>query len=167
MIINRGKTLAAAGLLTLLFSSPLAAQDLSAADRASIEEAARTHVETYYAHFYERDMAPLPREIFTIPWILLGAGGLQITTTAEEALASFEQSLASLLARDWNRSVWHTTSVCVLNAGTAFVSGTNTRTANDGSIMSVGGVTYILGRAEDGWRITSYAGHPVDRAVSC
>jgi len=124
MTINRGKTLAAGGLLTLLFGSPLAAQDLSAAVRASIEEAARTHVETYYAHFYERDMAPPHRGNSTIPWILLGAG-------------------------------------------TAFVSRTNTRTAIDGSIMSVGGVTYILGRAEDGWRITSYAGHPVDRAVSC
>lgn len=167
MAMYRSKTLVTAGLVALFWGAQLSAQDLSAAQRAMIEEDARHHVETYYNHFYERNMAPLPTEIFTIPWILLGGGGLQITTSAEDALASFEQSLASLLARDWNRSVWHTTSVCVLNAGTAMVSGTNTRTAVDGSTMSVGGVTYILGRTEDGWRITSYAGHAADRAVSC
>ena len=33
--------------------------------------------------------------------------------------------------------------------------------------MSVGGVSYILGKTEDGWRIISFAGHSPDKAVSC
>lgn len=143
------------------------AQELTAADEARIEAEARRHIETYYNHYYERNMAPLPERIFHIPWILLGADGIGVTETEEAALESFEASLASLLERDWNRSIFTTESVCVLNPGAVIVSGTNTRTRNDGSVMSVGGVSYILGKADGAWRIVSYAGHSPDRIVRC
>lgn len=155
------------GILAILTAPPLTAQELDASEKALVEAEARHHIETYYNHFYERDMAPLPETIFNIPWILLGSGGLQVTETAEEARASFDAALASLLERDWNRSIFRTESVCVLNAGAAIVSGTNTRTRTDGSVMSVGGVSYILGKTDEGWRIVSYAGHSPERVVRC
>lgn len=155
--------------LILLAALPAAAdaQELTASEEAVIRAEARHHIETYYGHYYERNMEPLPESIFHIPWILSGSGGVQVTETAEEALESFESSLAGLLERDWDRSIYRTANVCVLNAGTAIVSGTNTRTRADGSIMSVGGVSYILGMTDDGWRIISYSGHSPDKVVRC
>lgn len=159
--------LAAGGLVLGLIAGPVQAQELDASQHAQIAAEAQHHVEVYYNHYYERNMDPLPEEIFNIPWILLGSDGLQVTETAEEAQASFDQALAGLLERDWDRSIFRTENVCVLNAGAAIVSGTNTRTRTDGSIMSVGGVSYILGKSGDGWRIISYAGHAPDRVVTC
>lgn len=155
--------------LTFLALVPAAgaSQELTASEEAVIEAEVQQHIQTYYNHYYERNMAPLPDSIFHIPWILAGSGGVQVTETREEALESFESSLAGLLERDWDRSIYRTSSICVLNAGAAIVSGTNTRTRADGGIMSVGGVSYILGKTDDGWRIISYSGHPPDRVVRC
>lgn len=167
--MKRQTLLLAAGALTVgLLAGPAAsAQELDASQRALLAAEAQHHIEVYYNHYYERNMDPLPEEIFNIPWILLGSDGLQVTESKEAAQESFDAALASLLERDWNRSIFTTKSVCVLNAGAVIVSGTNTRTRTDGSIMSVGGVSYILGKSDDGWRIISYAGHPPDRLVRC
>jgi hypothetical protein len=43
----------------------------------------------------------------------------------------------------------------------------NTRYKKDGSVMSVGGVTYLLGGTKEGWRIVSYTGHPKEKVVRC
>jgi hypothetical protein len=33
--------------------------------------------------------------------------------------------------------------------------------------MSVGGVTYLLGKTTQGWRIVSHTGHPKEKVVRC
>ena len=55
----------------------------------------------------------------------------------------------------------------MLNANAALASGYNTRYKKDGSVMSVGGVTYLLGRTKEGWRIVWNTGHPKEKVVRC
>lgn len=159
--------IAAALVASALVPGFLEAQQLDASQRALLEAQARSHIETYYDHYYERDMDPLPTEIFHIPWILLDAEGPQATESRGEASTNFQEGLESLLDQGWDRSTFRPEDVCILNPGAAIVSGTNTRTRADGSVMSVGGVSYILARSDDGWRIVSYASHSPDRIVRC
>ena len=144
-----------------------AGQDLTASEEALIKAETQRHVERYYNYYFERNPEALSTEIFTLPWMSIGAGGVTVSTTEAENLERFEAAIAGLVERGWNRSIFTTKTVCVLNAGSAIVSGTNTRTRTDGSIMSVGGVTYFLGKADDSWRITSYSGHPPNQVVRC
>src|SRR6266700_86674 len=109
-------------------------------DEIKLEVAAT--LDAYYTRFNERNMAALPEEIFHIPWILLDAKGPQTRLTKEQALQAFEAALKALLDNNWGKSVFTTESVCPLNEGAAIASGYNTRFKKDGSVMSVGGVTY-------------------------
>jgi len=154
-------------ILALTASPPAATQELTQSEEAAIKAEAQRHVEHYYNLYYERNPEALSTEIFTLPWIVMGENGVTIRTTEEENLEYFSTAIAGLLERGWDKSIFRTRSVCVLSKGSAIVSGTNTRTRADGSVMSVGGVSYILGTTEDGWRIISFAGHSPDKIVSC
>ena len=157
----------AALFLVLASRGPTAGQELTASQEILVKAEAQRHVERYYDLYYERDTQALSTEIFTLPWMLSGGNGIQVRTTEEDNLAYFKAAIAGLVERDWNRSIFTTKNVCVLSAGSAIVSGTNTRTRTDGSIMSVGGVAYVLGKTDDGWRIISFSGHAPDKVVRC
>ena len=144
-----------------------AGQELTSSQEALIEAQVTRHVERYYNFYYERNPEALSTEIFSLPWMSIGRNGIQVTTTEEDNLENFTAAIAGLIDRGWDRSIFETKSVCVLTAGSVIVSGTNTRTRTDGSIMSVGGVSYILGKTDAGWRIVSYSGHPPNRVVRC
>ena len=160
-------TVIAALFVVLVSLGPAAGQELTASQEALVKAEAQRHVEHYYDLYYERDTQALSTEIFTLPWMLSGGNGIQVRTTEEDNLAYFEAAITGLVARDWNRSIFTTKNVCVLSANSSIVSGTNTRTRTDGSIMSVGGVAYVLGKTDDGWRIISFSGHAPDKVVRC
>ena len=167
---SRSQTAVFASLLfvsIMIQVRPALGQELTAAETALIEAQAQRHVELYYNYYYERNPEALASEIFTLPWYTMGANGLVARSTEAENLEYFSSAIDGLLARGWDRSIFRTVNVCVLNAGAAIVSGTNTRTRGDGSIMSVGGVSYMLGTTEDGWRIISFASHPPNQVVHC
>ncbi len=157
----------AALFLVLASRGPASGQELTASQEALIEAEVQRHVERYYNFYYERNSQALSTETFSLPWMLIGGDEIQVRTTEEDNLAYFKAAIAGLVERDWNRSIFTTKNVCVLSAGSAIVSGTNTRTRTDGSIMSVGGVAYILGKTDDGWRIISFSGHAPDKVVRC
>ncbi len=155
-------------LFLLLFSGgSVFGQDLSSSEVALIKAEAQRHVEYYYDLYYERNPEALSTEAFTLPWYIMGANGILAYSTVEENMEYFSSAIQGLLERGWDRSIFRTANVCVLSAGSAIVSGTNTRTRTDGSIMSVGGVSYMLGITDDGWRILSFSGHAPDKVVSC
>ena len=162
------RTIVAAALFLILAGhEPVAGQGLTSAQEAVIKAETQRHVERYYNYYYEQNPEALSTVIFTLPYITLGGNGVSIHATEEENLATFKSAIASLIERGWDKSTFRTKNVCVLGAGSAIVSGTNTRTRPDGSIMSVGGVSYILGTTDDGWRIISYSGHSPDKVVRC
>lgn len=156
-----------ASLILVLVAAPIVAQELKPSERALVEAQVENHIEVYYDHYNERDVSPLPETVYTVPWIRLGADGIEITETMEEARAGFNESLSSLVESDWNRSTFETSSVCVLNRSAAIISGTSMRTREDGSVMSVAAFAYILGKTDDGWRIISFAEHSPDHPVRC
>ena len=101
--------------------------------------------------------ATLAALFVAVPWILMTAGGPQVDLAKEQAQGRFEASLKDLLERVWNKSVFTTTSVCVLNATAAIASGYNTRYKKDGSVMSVGGVALRV--QQDAGRLADYHLH--------
>ena len=154
-------------LLALLISVPAAGQELSPSEETTIKTGAQRHVEYYYDLYYERNPEALSTQVFTLPWFTMGANGITARSTEAENMEYFSSAIAGLLERGWDKSIFRTKNVCVLSAGSAIVSGTNTRTRADGSVMSVGGVSYVLGKSGDGWRIISFAGHSTDKVVRC
>ena len=154
------------GLLALLVSLA-AAQQPPPVDTAKVTSEVKATVDKYYRLFSEQNMKALPEEIYMTPWIIIGGSGPEADLTKEQALARFEGSLKQLVQNGWGKSVFTTENVCVLNANAALASGYNTRYKKDGSVMSVGGVTYLLGKTKEGWRIVSYTGHPKEKVVRC
>ncbi|NKB33266.1 MAG: hypothetical protein GKR91_09220 [Pseudomonadales bacterium] len=160
-------TIFASLFIVLAYSGPAFGQELTAAERAVIETEAQRHVEYYYNLYYERNPEALSTQVFTLPWYTMGGNGITAYSTEDENLEYFSSAIRGLLERGWDKSTFRTKNVCVLGAGSAIVSGTNTRSRADGSIMSVGGVSYILGTTDDGWRVISFAGHAPDKVVRC
>ena len=140
---------------------------MTEADLQRVKSEVTAAVDKYYRLFSEHNMKALPEEVFNIPWIVIGGNGPQPDLTKEQALARFEASLKQLRESDWGKSVFTTETVCVLNASAAIASGYNTRYKKDGSVMSVGGVSYLFGRTKDGWRIVSYTSMPRGNVVRC
>ena len=154
-------------LVLLAFVPGFAVAQQAPVDTAKVTSEVKATVDKYYRLFSEQNMKALPEEIYMTPWIIIGGNGPEADLTKEQALARFEGSLKQLVQNGWGKSVFTTENVCVLNASAALASGYNTRYKKDGSVMSVGGVTYLLGKTKDGWRIVSYTGHPKEKVVRC
>jgi len=166
MNMHRRRTVA--GLVMLLVTGPAEAQQaLSPAQLDRVRTEVVAHIDKYYRVFSERQPQVLAREVFNSPWIVIGGSGPQADLTVEQAQERFQASMNQLVGNGWARSAFTTETVCVINATAAIASGYNTRYKTDGSVMSVGGVTYILGKGPEGWRIVSYSGHPRGRNVRC
>jgi hypothetical protein len=158
-------------LIAMLVAPPAVAvaqqPALTASDVARIKTEVTAAVDKYYSLFSQHNMKALPEEIFNIPWIVIGGSGPQPDLTKEQALARFESSLKDLVASGWGKSAFTTENVCVLNANAAIASGYNTRYKTDGTVMSVGGVSYLFGKTKEGWRVVSYTGHARGKVVRC
>jgi hypothetical protein len=162
------RALAVAIVLVPLSATTSAQQaPLTDADVQRIKTEVTAAVDKYYRLFSEQNMKALPEEVFNIPWIVIGGQGPQPDLTKEQALARFEGSLKQLVKDEWGKSVFTTESVCVLNANAAIASGYNTRYKKDGSVMSVGGVSYLFGKTPQGWKIVSYTGTQKGKNVRC
>lgn len=156
-------------VLAVVTALPARAQqgDLTPAQVAGVKAEVTAVVHKYYRLFSQHNMKALPEEVFNIPWIVIGGAGPQPDLTKEQALTRFESSLKDLLANGWGTSAFTTENVCVLNANAAIASGYNTRYKTDGSVMSVGGVSYLFGKTTQGWRVVSYTGHARGKVVRC
>jgi hypothetical protein len=141
--------------------------ELSAEAVATIKRDVTAAVNKYYRLFTEQNPTALAEDVFNIPWLVLGGSGPQPDLTREAAVARFQASMKQLVESGWAKSVFTTENVCVLNANAAIASGYNTRYRKDGTVMSVGGVSYLFGKAKDGWRIVSYTAHAKDKVVRC
>jgi hypothetical protein len=150
-----------------LGSGVQAQQQLSATDIDTVKKEVTAHLDKYYRVFTEQKPDQLASEVFNIPWVVIGGGGPQADMTREQAQSRFATSMKQLVESGWAKSLFTTENVCVLNANAAIASGYNTRYKSDGSVISVGGVTYVLGRSKEGWRIVSYSGHQKGKVVRC
>ena len=157
----------ATSLALFSVSAPAVAEQPAPVDAARVATEVKATVDRYYQLFSEQNMKALPEEIYMTPWIVIGGNGPEADLTKEQAFNRFDASLKQLVQNGWGKSIFTTENVCVLNANAALASGYNTRYKKDGSVMSVGGVTYLLGKTKEGWRIVSYTGHPKEKVVRC
>jgi hypothetical protein len=141
---------------------PLIASEVETADRE-----VRAVIQTYYRFFNERNPKGMSEGLFHLPWIYLDPQGARLFESREETAKLFEESLSSIVPRGWDHSDFPEPNVCVLSLGAATVSGTFFRYKKDGSVLSEHGVSYVLGRTPDGWRVTALSSHPPGRAVVC
>ena len=156
-------------LAVLVSAVPVAAQQpsMSPAQIAQVKKEVADAVHTYYRMFTEHNMAALGTEVYHTPWMQLGANGIEVDQTAAEVTKRFDASLKRLLESGWAKSEFANPVVCVLNPGAAIASGTFKRFRKDGSVISESGITYLFGKASDGWKIISFAGHANNKLVTC
>lgn len=156
-------------MIAVVLSTAARAQQpvMSQAEVEAVKTAVAAHIDKYYATFVALQPDVLAKEIFHSPWIVIGGNGPQADMTVAQAQERFAASMKQLSESGWARSQFTIESVCVLNANAAIASGYNTRYRKDGSVMSVGGTTYILGKSKDGWRIISYSGSQKGTLVRC
>jgi hypothetical protein len=140
---------------------------LSEEEITRVREEVTAVIETYYRLFNDKNPKAMSEELFHIPWIYLNPEGTRLFSTREETAALFEESLAAVVPRGWERSAFPKPSVCVLSLGAATVSGNFYRYKKDGSVLSEHGVTYVLGKTADGWRVASLSSHPPGRELVC
>jgi hypothetical protein len=156
-------------LLLTLGATPARGQypPLTASEVDAVEREARAVIQSYYRLFNEQNPKGMSEQLFHLPWIYLNPEGTRLFTSREETAALFEDSLASIVPRGWARSDFPSPTVCVLSLGAATVSGNFYRYRKDGSVLSEHGVTYIVGKTADGWRVVSLSSHPPGRAIGC
>ncbi len=167
--MSQAKRAVAVVAIVLAMCVPARAQqsELSPLQIAAIKREVADAVHAYYRLFTERNMAALGRQVYHVPWMQLGAAGIDVDATPEAVVARFSASLERLLKSGWDRSEFGTPVVCVLNPGAALASGTFERFRKDGSVISESGITYLFGDTAEGWRIVSYAGHAATKLVTC
>ena len=134
---------------------------------AQVKKDVTDAVHTYYRLFTEHNMTALGTEVYHTPWMQLGANGIEMDQTPAEVTKRFDASLKRLLEQGWAKSEFANPVVCVLNPGAAIASGTFKRYRKDGGVISESGITYLFGKAKDGWKIISYAGHATNKLVTC
>ena len=139
------------------------------ANEAAIVRAEIIHtIEKYYEYFSTGQMERIPQETHHIPWVFLGSG--TFTHTAEETATNYRarrQGVVDNLDADYQTSTYTVTSVCVLSRNAGITSGVNTRTNSTGGIVSVEGVSYIVMKAPQGWRIVAFSEITPEKVISC
>jgi hypothetical protein len=163
------RKLSAFALAICLLASPVTAQQgaMTPQQVAQVKKDVTDAVHTYYRLFTEQNMTALGTQVYHTPWLQLGANGIEVDQTAADVTKRFDASLKRLLEQGWAKSEFANPVVCVLNPGAALASGTFKRYRKDGSVISESGITYLFGKASDGWKIISFAGHATSKLVTC
>ena len=139
------------------------------ANEAGIVRAEIMHtIEKYYEYFSTGQMDRIPQETHHVPWVFLGTG--VFTNTAAETARNYRarrQMVVDTLDPDYQKSTYVVTGLCVLSRTAGITSGVNTRTNSDGGIVSVEGVSYIVMKAQQGWRIVAFSEITPEKVISC
>jgi len=99
------------------------------------------------------------------PAMRVSKGGPTVRPTLNDQKLLFTGLLQGLVDRGYERSDWEHMDVHLLDAQTAIVSGITARYKTDGSLMERLGVTYLLWKTPDGWKIFMSATQSPDRAL--
>ena len=125
-------------------------------------------IENYYEYFSTGQMDRIPQETHHVPWVFLGSG--VFTNTAEETASNYRarrQMVVDELDSDYQTSTYTVTGLCLLSTNAGITSGYNTRTNSTGGIVSVEGVSYIVMKAPQGWRIVAFSEITPEKVISC
>ncbi|HEV2136488.1 MAG TPA: hypothetical protein VGR47_19870 [Terracidiphilus sp.] len=116
---------------------------------------------------YYRDFSTLNAQsilhYFNEPCLLVAPQGI-IPMADHEALAAvFRPMMEGLRARGYGRSELELGSVKTLSSSVALIGGTAVRYTTDGQTLDRVGVTYLLHKAEGGWKFATVILHDPDQ----
>jgi len=117
----------------------------------------------YYAAFSTLNVeAFLP--YFHEPSLLIGPQGVFAAPTHAVLASAFSPAVEGLRARGFGRSELSVHDVKSLSATAALVTGVARRLTVDGNELERAGVTYVLHKADTGWKIAVLILHDVNEA---
>jgi len=140
---------------------------VSVNEEAMIKADVRRTVGLYYEYFSTGQVERIPQETHLVPYIVLGGG---VTMTAAETAEGYRrrrQMVIDEFDSDYELSTYTFTNICVLSAGSAITSGYNTRSNSSGGLVSVEGVSYMLTKAPQGWRIAAFSATKPNTVIRC
>jgi hypothetical protein len=168
---HRSRRFVAQLLLTAAVPASALAQQprrLGPSEVAAIKQEVKAASDKYFRDFSEHKMESLDESYF-VPLITFGANDITVRSTREEvikrAVDSYDQFRPE--ATGYLRSEMPNPDICVINTGTALVSGTWYRIKNDGSRMSESGIVYFWGKTKAGWRMVGWAGASTGLSIQC
>ncbi|HTS25333.1 MAG TPA: hypothetical protein VMH81_05640 [Bryobacteraceae bacterium] len=113
----------------------------------------------YYSAFSTLEVeAVLP--YFLEPSLLIGSQGAFAATTHTLLATAITPAIEGLRARGFGRSELSVRNLKLLSATEALVGGVAQRYQIDGAKLDQAGVTYVLHKAEAGWKIAVLIYHP-------
>ena len=117
----------------------------------------------YYRAFSTLEVkAILP--YFHEPSMLISSRGVITAPTSAAVAAALKPTLESLRAREFGRSELSVEIAKPLNASSTLVTGDAIRYKRDGQELERVGITYILHKAESGWKIAVIVLHDVPQS---
>ena len=135
--------------------------------QSSTETDVRKIHEVYYQYFADGQADLIAKRIYHPNRMTFGDDGVTISSGLDEVQDAFQRTLDNLAAQRYDHSELPNPSICVLNPGTAIVSGMFRRYREDGSVLAELGQTYIYGKTDAGWRIHATIGHTPETVIGC
>lgn len=136
------------------------ANGASAGEEATVEQVMRAYEQAWSKHDANAVSA-----FYLEPAMRVSKGGPTVRPTLNDQKLLFTGLLQGLVDRGYDRSDWERLDVRLLDAQTAIVSGVTARYKTDGSLMERLGVTYLLWRTPEGWKIFMSATQSPDKAL--
>ena len=118
----------------------------------------------YYNAFSKLDVQRI-LPYFHEPSFLIGPGGVAATSTHAALEAMSMPAMQCLRARGYARSELSMLRVKPLSATTTLASGVSVRYKADGQELERVGVTYLLHKADSGWKIAVLVAHDTDNVL--
>ncbi|MFP6714998.1 MAG: nuclear transport factor 2 family protein [Alphaproteobacteria bacterium] len=151
-------------LATLVLVAAAWTDDARAEELSSAEKEASAMLESYTASFASKsaeEMVPF----FHIPMLVVFDTGV-VAMNRNLDIVRYVQSIQSKLTEmDYAYSNWTKLRIKELNSGLVVASTSAIRYNGDGGIIAETGSTYVLRKAEDGWKIATFISHAPDRVL--
>ncbi len=145
-------------LLLVVFAAP--ARAAGEEDKAAAAQALVDYF-TAYISLDPKRVAPYYHE----PFMLVSAGRASSFATHADLEAWLQPALAALKERGYARSEWPQLHVNLLSSGVAIASALVVRYKTDGQEMERFGVTYLLRKTSDGWKVAVLAAHDPSKVL--
>ena len=151
-------------LATLVLVAAAWTDDARAEELSSAEKEASAMLESYTASFASKSAEEMV-SFFHIPMLAVFDTGV-VAMNRNLDIVRYVQSIQSKLTEmDYAYSNWTKLRIKELNSGLVVASTSAIRYNGDGGIIAETGSTYVLRKAEDGWKIATFISHAPDRVL--
>ena len=152
-------------LATLILVTSAWADDARTEELSSAEKEASAVLESYTASFASKSAEEVV-PFFHVPMLVVFETGV-VAMNRNLDIVRYVQSIQSKLAElDYTYSNWTKLRIKELSSGLVVASTSAVRYNGDGGIIAETGSTYVLRKAEDGWKIATFISHAPDRVLA-